>query len=155
MTIEKALLRLSALCAASEQCEADLRAKMQRWLMSDPDASQVIGRLRAEGFIDDERYARAFCHDKARFNGWGRRKIAYQLATKGIGKATIGIALQEVDDDQQAQELERLLRAKARQMANRPAAQARAALLRFATSRGFEADLAYRLTAKILNDDDD
>lgn len=150
MPASKALLQLSALCAASEQCEADLRTKMRRWMVSEPDADSVISQLRDQHFISDERYARAFVHDKFAFNGWGPRKIAFQLAQKGIGKATIQAVLAETPAEAWAQKLEELLRAKAREVANRPPQLARAALLRFAASRGFDADVTYRTLDQIL-----
>lgn len=142
ITAEKALQRLEALCARSEQAPADVEAKLRRWGVAERDRSTVVARLRAAGFLDERRYARAYVHDKHMFNGWGRVKIVNGLRLKAIPQEYIDEALEQINADSEADTLLRLLRAKQRTIAGREPRKQRDALLRFAASRGFTFDQA-------------
>ena len=112
---------------------------------------EIIKRLTDEGFLNEQRFAHAFVNDKFKFNGWGRVKIAYQLRSKGISQDCIDEALTLIDDDTYEHALVQLLSAKARTLHGKQPQQARAALLRFATARGFEPALCYRITSTLIN----
>ena len=149
ITPDNAFLRLATLCARSEQAEGDLRRKLHDWALQPSDADAIIDRLKHERYLDNERYARAYCRDKLRFNGWGRIKIGYMLRGKGIEQQHIDAALAEIDDEQYATILDDALAAKAKTLSGKPAEQMRAALLRFASSRGFEPSLIYRALERL------
>ena len=76
LTPPEALHRAAALCSSSEHCIADIREKLSRWGIGEPDARTIVERLVQERFIDEGRYAIAFAKDKFRFSGWGRIKSA-------------------------------------------------------------------------------
>ena len=89
LTPPEALHRAAALCSSSEHCIADIREKLSRWGIGEPDARTIVERLVQERFIDEGRYAIAFAKDKFRFSGWGRIKIRYALQQKRIGNSDI------------------------------------------------------------------
>ena len=154
-TPAQALSALAALCSRGEQAESDLREKLRKWEVSPADADRIIQRLKEENFLSDERYARAFVRDKARFNGWGRIKIAHALRQKRIDSRWIEQALaDEIDDAVYHDTLIRLMQGKLRSVAGREPQAARAALLRFAASRGFESDLCYRCLDEVWRAND-
>ena len=97
LTEEQLFSRLSALCARAEHCRQEMAAKMRTWQVPDDVQQRVIGRLADERYIDDDRYARAFVHDKVRYAKWGRRKIEQALYMKRIPDDAIAAALDEVD----------------------------------------------------------
>ena len=143
ITPENAYLRLATLCARCEHAEGDLRKKLREWGIATRDADAIIARLKQERYLDNERFARAYCRDKLRFNGWGRIKIAYMLKGKGIEQEFIDEALAQIDDEQYASILNEALEAKARTLNDKGPQQVRASLLRFAASRGFEPALFF------------
>ena len=139
-----ALTRLAASCARTEICSADAREKLRRWGIMSADATHILDRLIDEGYISDERYARAYVRDKYRFAGWGRRKIAMGLAAKRIDRNIAASALDEaVDNDEYRSRLVAVIRAKARSLAPelRNTFEGRQKLYAFAASRGFESSL--------------
>lgn len=150
---EAAYVKASALCARCEQAAADIYTKLTGWGLSAEDADQVVRRLTAENFISHERYARAFCRDKMRFNGWGRIKVAFMLKTKGIDKACIETVLAEVDEAEYARTIHHLLSNKWREVCHKDAQKARASLMRFAASRGFEPHLFNPIIEEVMNAD--
>lgn len=142
LTPGQAMNRASALCARSEQAPADVREKLLKWGLSPVDASQVLRRLVEQGFIDEQRYARAFVNDRFAFNGWGRVKIAHLLRLKGLQADVIDEAMSVLDDEPYRNRLVELLSAKWRTVKGREPRAAWAAMMRFAVSRGFETGLA-------------
>ena len=151
ITPENAFLRLATMCARCEQAEGDLRRKLHDWGLAQTDASAVIQRLKLERYLDNGRFARAYCRDKLRFNGWGRIKIEYMLRGKGIEQENIDAALGEIDEQQYADILHEVLAAKTKTLSGKPQEQARAALMRFAASRGFEPALIFPAVSLIMS----
>lgn len=149
--------RAAALCAGSEQAPGDIRDKLAKWGLTAVEARQVLDQLISQGFIDEARYARAFVNDRFNFNGWGRVKIAHQLRLKGISGELIGEAVNAIDEENYRQRLIELLRAKWRTVKGRETRAAWAAMMRFAASRGFEADIAADCVKQVtrLDDQDD
>ena len=142
LTSAQAMKRAAALCARSEQAPGDLHDKLVKWGLNASEAALVVEQLIEQGFINEQRYARAFVKDKFAFNGWGRIKIAHQLRLKGIARETIDEAMTAIDEDQYRERLAGLLRAKWQTVNGREPRAAWAAMMRFAASRGFEAVLA-------------
>ena len=152
---ENALYRAAALCSKCEQAEYDIRTKLKSWGVSADDSDTIIQRLIDEKYIDEERFALAFTRDKFRFGGWGRIKITYQLRLKHISQHAIDNAIADIDEDAYVQSLEHILHSKMRTLKGKEPLQAKASLLRFATSRGFEPALIYRLLPKFVDCDDE
>lgn len=114
------------LCARSEQASGDIYAKLTGWGLTTEEADGVMKQLISENYLNDERYARAYCRDKMRFNGWGRIKVAFMLKSKGIGKSHIEAVLAEVNEEEYIATLRRLLQAKWRDVRGKEPMQARA-----------------------------
>ena len=151
ITPEGAFTRAAALCSRSEHAASDILAKLTAWGLPAMQAQSIIDRLVDENFINEERYARAFTHDKHAYNGWGRIKIAYQLRAKGIQQSLIDDALATIDQDSYLDTLHKLLRAKWREVSSREPQAARAAMLRFAASRGYEPSIIYDAVDTVIS----
>ncbi len=139
MRPEAALSRLQGLCAASEQCESDLRKKLAAWGVSYANADAIIRRLERDRFLDNARFATAYAHDKLTFNGWGRHKIAQGLRSKRIDSQIIDEALDSIDPEEYASRAFRVMRTKSAGL--EPTRENKMKLLRFGAGRGFEVGL--------------
>lgn len=145
---QDALMRLEALCAQSEQCVMDLRLKLYRWGVSQTDSAKIIKQLIETRFVDDARFAVAYCRDKYRFNRWGRVKIVYGLRTKQISSNDIDAALDSIDEKEYEEILEGVIRSKAKTIKDVNTYEGRTKLFRYAASRGYESSLI----AQIIKD---
>lgn len=145
--------RAAALCARSERAPGEICEKLRQWGLSSSDVSRILSQLTEQGFINEERYARAFVKDRFTFNGWGKIKIAYQLRQKGIPDDLIDEAMMAIDDDQYRERLIGLLRDKWRAVKGREPRAAWAAMMRFAASRGFEASIAGECIKQVTHRD--
>lgn len=132
-------LKMASLCARSEQCESDIRAKIRRRGLSAVQENEIIDFLKEERFLDNDRFAGAFASDKMRFSGWGRLKIRMALYAKGISTEIIKRALDNLPEDAYFESLLEAARSKSRSL-DVSKREDVVKLYRFLASRGFESD---------------
>ena len=154
MDFKTAYNKTTALCARREYCSGDMIKKLKNWEVSDEIISKVINQLKEEKFIDDTRYARFFVRDKAKFNRWGEQKIIWAMRQKQISQEIIQEAINQLDQEELQNTLLQLLKEKNRQIKEDNSYKRKAALVRFATSRGFSyAQIQKGLEAFDLHED--
>ena len=131
--------RAAAYCSQAERCRRELTDKLRNWGEEDPDeTAQILERLEAEGFLDEQRYAQAFANDKLRFQGWGRLKIRAALAQKGVASKAIQVALDELDEPTYKETIQKLADKKRRELrSERDHYVLRQKLSRFLYGHGF------------------
>lgn len=133
--------RLAALCAKGEHCQHDMIEKMRRWEIDDETQAAVMARLVKERYVDNERYTRAFVHDKIAYNQWGRKKIEQALWLKHIDGDTARRVLDEVDDEDYLNVLQPLLKQKSKSVKGANDYERRMKLMKWAAGRGFTFDI--------------
>lgn len=143
--------KLAARCARAEYSAKDIFQKVVRQGLPPETAHHIVDRLTDEGFLNEERYARAFVHDKFLFDHWGRRKILAALKQKGISGAIVDEQLSQIDEKEYRQTLKTLLIARNSQIQEPDDSKRFQKLLAFAAGRGFELDLAYSALEEIIN----
>lgn len=140
MTEEQALARLTALCASAEHCTGEMIDKMTKWEIPEEAQARIMEHLVSNKYVDDERYCRAFVHDKMEYNHWGRRKIEQALYVKHVDKAIQTKVLDEIPDSDFIDILRPLIDQKRRQTRADNDYEMNIKLMRFAASRGFTID---------------
>lgn len=138
MTADEILYKLAARCSTSEQCLADIEAKLSRYELTEEEKCRIIRHLVEERYIDDRRYAQAFVRDKYRFNKWGRIKIVQGLRMKGIDNETINEAMEAINEKEYLNILRSLINQKRKSTRGKTEYEVNSKLIRFATGRGFE-----------------
>jgi regulatory protein len=106
------------------------------------------------GFIDEERYCRAFVKDKVVYNKWGRRKVEQALWAKRIPQEIISEALDEVDQENYVDTLRQLLKNKSRSVKASSEYERIQKLIRFAAGRGFTMDVIRQCLNTDYDEDD-
>jgi regulatory protein len=134
---EQALQRLAAYCSRGERCVQDIRRKMIRWELTEQEQTKVIRYLQREKFLDEQRFCRAFVHDKMQYNHWGVYKIRYELQKKQISESLIRAALSEIDTGETRNRLRQLLAAKRNTLKGKNDYEINQKLMRFAAGKGF------------------
>lgn len=141
--------RLMALCSRREYCSSEIYKKALDSLGGNTDeAEKVIERLKAEKYVDDRRYARAYARDKASIAGWGGVKIRYMLSAKGVARDVIEEALAEVEADSADRRFEKLMLAKYRTL--KESDDVRLKLIRFAAGRGYGYEQASSMADRVI-----
>lgn len=155
LTYENALARATNLCARAEHCRFEITSKLRQWGVGEQDAAKILDWLEDGGFINEERFALSFTHDKYRFEGWGRTKIRYTLRRYGIGDVAVQAAFQEIDENEYTAILRTLLETKARHSAETDPYKKKASLFRYAMSRGYESALISKIVSGLVSGADD
>lgn len=145
--LELALLnRARRYCAGEEQCEFDVRNKLDAWGVEGVDmADRIVDRLVDEGYLDAVRYATRYAESKLLHAHWGRDKVAYQLRQKRLPSDAIRQGLATVEDESYLQMLNDLAGKKLREYADERK------LTRFLLSRGFRYSEINQVLINILS----
>jgi regulatory protein len=130
-------------CAAEERCPQDIRIKLMKLNCPQSDIDSIIDQLSEEGFINEQRYVRAYVSGKFNISKWGKIKIASGLRMKKIPERFISDALNEIDQDEYRNCLIRLLKNKQKELKNGPAPEIKFKLARFALQKGFEREMVF------------
>lgn len=148
----EALQSLMRLCARGERSTGDAMRLMRTWGVPEGERQAVVDRLVAQRFIDNSRYAELYVREKSRLSGWGARKIAMQLHTKGVEKEVIAEALATIDCDEQSDRLAEKLRRKMRTTKAQSDYEMRGKLLRYALGLGYDYDDVSTALDKIMDE---
>lgn len=116
-------------CARAEHCESEVMEKLRLWGCEATLADSIISQLTKDNYINSERYAQAFVHDKLLYQGWGRRKIELMLHTKNLPSSTIRTTLDNIDETEYIRILKQVMRKKK--------GATREQVARFCLQRGF------------------
>lgn len=150
LTEKEAFNKAATYCSRSEHCPSEVREKLYQWGIKDEEPQQrIIQQLMDEKYLDEGRFCRAFVHDKFHFNHWGRQKIAMYLSQKRLPAPLIQEALEDISDDDSLQEAQALLANKQRSIKADSSYELYAKLMRFASARGIEADIAHQAIKQI------
>ena len=153
MEKEKVLPYLQNLCAKREYCRSEILKKAETALEGDRQAAQeMLDSLVADRFVDDSRYAAACARERSSLTGWGPDKIRYSLLMKGITKADIAAALEEVDPEAAGARMEKLISAKCKTLQGDPFIKFK--LIKYALSRGYRYDDVAPAVDRILSSQD-
>jgi len=152
---QEVLASLCALCATGEHCTKEMTDKMARQGLSAEAQARIMAYLTGHGYVDDERYTRAFVNDKIAYNHWGRRKIEQALWQKGIARELQREVLNEVDDERYLEVLRPLLESKRRSLRHMDGRAMTQRLMAFAAGRGFDYGLIRQCLDETPCTDDD
>ena len=151
MPKEVALSKATALCSGSEHCMSQVMEKLSLWNVSPQDVYDIMDYLVKEKYIDNSRFARAYCHDKFCYNHWGRIKIRQMLRHLRLGDEEIEEGMETIDEEDYLEALNDVLRAKDRTLKDKDKYLRKAKLVRHLLSRGFETELAISAVDSLLD----
>lgn len=151
MSKEVALGKATALCGGSEHCTSQIMEKLSLWNVSVQDAYNIMDYLVKEKYIDNKRFARAYCRDKFCYNHWGRIKIRQMLRHLRLSDEEIAEGMDTISDEDYLQTLGDVLQAKDRTLHEKNVYQRKAKLIRHLLSRGFETELAVDAVEEYLS----
>jgi regulatory protein len=98
LTVIEVRKKIYHYCAYQERSHQEVKNKLHELELSPSEIEEMISHLITEGYLNEERFAKAFVGGKFRVKNWGRIKIVNALEAKGLTKNCIRIGLQEIDD---------------------------------------------------------
>lgn len=142
-TKEIALTRMMDYCAYQERCHSEVRSKLIEIGITGYDVDELISVLITEGFLNEERYARAFVKGKFNQLQWGRIKIRKGLSEKRVSPYCIEKGMEEIDEDAYLATLEELATRKWKKLKDKNPYTRRQKLARFLVQKGYENGLVW------------
>lgn len=94
-----ALLKAADYCAYQERSQQEVRDKLYGYGLHHDEVEETIFELITEGYINEERFAKAYAGGKFRIKGWGKRKILQGLKQHRISEYCIKKGMLEIDPD--------------------------------------------------------
>jgi regulatory protein len=140
-TAAQALARMQDWCAYQERCQQEVRDKLYEYGLKEEDVENVISKLIADNFVNEERFAKAYAGGKFRIKKWGRIKIKTGLKSKRISEYCIKSAMKEIDEAEYRKTLAQLLESKERTLSEKNAIRKKFKLLSYAAAKGYEKEL--------------
>ncbi|MBT1704191.1 regulatory protein RecX [Chryseosolibacter indicus] len=137
-------------CVYQERCHSEVRDKLYSFGLFKTDVEELITYLITEGFLNEERFAKAFAGGKFRMKKWGRLKIVHELEQKHISKNCIKSALKEIDERDYTQTLEKLVKDKSNSLDEPNLFVRRDKLSKYVIQKGYEPDLVWSLIKELF-----
>ncbi len=147
---KQAYSKMAQLCSRSEQCSSDIRKKIIAFDLDNDIVDDIIEELKAEKYLNDERYIKAYVADKFRINKWGRIKMRHYLRMKGLPEDVIKNELDEIDEEKYKTVLIKTMKTKAKTVKKKNRYEKMGQIIRFAQTRGFEPELIHRYMNLVL-----
>jgi regulatory protein len=139
-TEEVALQKALAVLSYRPRSEYEVQKKLTDGGYEDEIIQSVIGRLRANGLLEDRSFARTWVENRTVFRPRSRRLMAFELHQKGVSDEVVQETLAEtVEDETLAYEAARL---QARKLADLDWVEFRKKLNGFLGRRGFNFETA-------------
>lgn len=144
LSVQQAREKISRYCAYQERSHLEVRKKLYEFGLYRDDVEEIISLLITDGFLNEERFAKAFAGGKFRIKKWGRIKIVHALEGKGVSKNCIKLALKEIDDVDYQEILNRLIEEKSGILSQEENEYVKKdKLSKFLIQRGFEPDIVW------------
>jgi regulatory protein len=77
---------------------AEVRQKLLEHDIPEDLAEGVLERLKASGFLNDERFAQTWIENRSEFRPRGRRALVYELRQRGVDAEAIEASLEDLDE---------------------------------------------------------
>jgi regulatory protein len=151
ITAAEAISKIYRYCAYQERAHQEVKNKLFEYGLRSGEVDEILARLITEGFLNEERYAKAFAGGKFRMMKWGRLKIQRELETMGLTAKCIARGLSEIDPRDYSKTLSFLLKKKSAQTVEADIFKKKNKLARFAIGKGYEPDLVWAAINEIFD----
>ncbi|MBX2968903.1 MAG: RecX family transcriptional regulator [Cyclobacteriaceae bacterium] len=149
---EEARNKILRYCAYQERAHQEVKNKLYSFGLYSSQVNELISYLITEGFLSEERYAKAFAGGKFRMKKWGRLKIVRELEAKGLTTNCIKIGLREIDQADYTQTLRQLVAKKAAEVTEENPFAKRNKVARYIIQKGYEPELVWHEVKEFLQD---
>lgn len=144
LTPAEAKGKIQRYCAYQERSHQEVRNKLYEYGLYSNDADQLLTDLIVDGFLNEERYAKAFAGGKFRMKKWGRIKIVNALEAQGLSQNCIKIGLKEIDSEDYVATLNSLLEKKGEEIDEENIFAKRDKISKYAIQKGYEPELVWK-----------
>ena len=144
LTPEQAKEKIQRYCAYQERSHQEVRNKLYEYGLYRTDVEESLSQLITDGYLNEERFAKAFAGGKFRMKKWGRIRIIHALEAKGVSANCIRIGLKEIDEPTYLSTLRQLLEEKLPHVDAENVFALRDKLSKYVIQKGYEPDIVWK-----------
>jgi regulatory protein len=137
-------------CTYQERSHQEVRNKLYELGLYRKDVDEIISDLITDGFLNEERFAKAFAGGKFRTKKWGRIKISHALEAKGVSQSCIRIGLKEIEEASYVASLRELLTQKSQSLEKNNVYVLRDRLSKYLIYKGYEPEIVWKEINELL-----
>ncbi|NQZ75109.1 MAG: RecX family transcriptional regulator [Ekhidna sp.] len=143
LAINEVKQRAGRFCALRERSPNELLEKIQSWGIAEEEASIVVAELSKEGYVDEQRFANAYCNDKFDFNSWGKVKIRAHINVHKLSSTAVQNALDRIEPEKYFQRLKGLAESKWLKLEREEPFKRKQKTAAYLAGKGYEMDLIW------------
>ena len=132
-------------CAYQERAHQEVKNKLYEYGLHSSQVDEMIVELISQGFLNEERFAKAFAGGKFRLKSWGRMKIIHALEGKGVTPNCIKSGLKEIDDDSYVRTLQDLISKKWQLIDSEDIFVKRDKVATYVIQKGYEPEMVWKM----------
>lgn len=151
-TPSEARAKAEGFCAYQERSHQEVRDKLYSYGLWRDDVEEILSHLITDGFLNEERFAKAFAGGKFRIKHWGKTKIENVLKFKGLSKRCIQSGLKEIDERDYRKTLVQLIKKKNQTLDEPNVFKRRHKLAKFVIGKGYESELVWIVVMDVVGD---
>lgn len=145
--VRKKILRY---CVYQERSHKQVKDRLYEFGLYSSEVNEMLSFLITEGFLNEERFAKAFAGGKFRIKKWGRVKITRELESNNLTANCIRIGLREIDENDYQITLREIIRKKGEQVTEGNLVVKRDKVARYAIQKGFEPELTWNFVKQLV-----
>lgn len=138
-------------CAYQERSHREVKAKLFEFGLPSEKVDEIISYLITEGFLNEERYAKAFAGGKFRIMKWGRLKIQRELESSGVSARNVARGLAEIRSSEYSRTLLGLIKKKSNQVEDDSLFKKKNKVARFVIGKGYEPELVWEAVNDLMS----
>jgi len=147
---KSALQKAADYCAYQERSQQQVRDKLYEYGLHQEQVEEALSELIVQGFINEERFAKAYAGGKFRMKGWGKRKIMQGLKQHRISDYCIRKGMSEIDPEAYYESLLLQTEKKVNSAKGDSTYIIKGKTTQYLMNRGFESDLIREAIEEVL-----
>ena len=149
-TVTEAQKKLESYCVYQDRCYKEVTNKLQEMQMIPLAIDEIISRLVADNFLNEERFAKNYARGKFNIKHWGKNRIVRELKFRNISAYNIKTALKEIDEAEYLEKLQLLITKKMASVTEANVFKKRKKIADYLLYRGWESHLIFDLLKEVL-----
>jgi regulatory protein len=138
-------------CGYQERTEKEVQGKLCAWgVEQKSEEERIIQALKADHFLNEERYVEVFIRGKFLGKQWGKRKLLAALAHKGVDQALIQKGIATIETTDYLHTLRHVADRKKKSLAGEPSIQKQKKLMNYLLQKGYEPELVYQTVQELV-----
>ena len=139
--------------AYRERAPKEVAEKLAEWEGRPEEIEQILKELKEDNFINEERFSRAFCNDKFKFNKWGKRRISNEIRKYDLPANVVEQGLAYINQEEYDSTLRQLAHAKWSKLKEPVLFKKKQKTVNYLVQKGYESDLIWRVIGEIAKEE--